>query len=289
MTKLNIIAIDNINYYKAEDIYNSSPNEFKYINKSAPKGYRTIINNHSLDENDYLYGYIQKNKWIKSHNKYSHAILLLSTTWTHNNIKYFKKTNIIENNIESKEVDNINIENNDNIITNTMIESNIIVESKTDNIFEVKEQEDNEQPIIAPDILHLEEHEMFKDNDGNIYDIEIRGIRQYDKCYFRLTDVSKSFNMPFLLKNLTDKRYSVYKYGIHYVKLQLNNIRFKNGRKTDTFLTYEGFSKIIYSTTKKHNNHYVMKKWLENFDKTIMQYYNIIILPNILIHKDMYI
>ena len=48
----------------------------------------------------------------------------------------------------------------------------------------------------APHILELENEEKFKDKDGNIIEIEVRGKREYNKCYFKVKDISIGFEMP---------------------------------------------------------------------------------------------
>lgn len=44
---------------------------------------------------------------------------------------------------------------------------------------------------IAPDIIKLKENEKFYDDNGNSVDIEVRGERHVDKCFFKVNDVSK--------------------------------------------------------------------------------------------------
>jgi hypothetical protein len=58
---------------------------------------------------------------------------------------------------------------------------------------------------IAPDILELDDHEKFRDLLGNTIDIEVRGERNHEKCYFRVKDIEKGFNFESLHKRLVDK------------------------------------------------------------------------------------
>jgi hypothetical protein len=55
-------------------------------------------------------------------------------------------------------------------------------------------------------LIHLEENEMFFDNDGNTIDIEVRGEREFDKCYFRVKDIMDGFGLKKLHSTITDKR-----------------------------------------------------------------------------------
>jgi hypothetical protein len=56
----------------------------------------------------------------------------------------------------------------------------------------------------APDLLYLEDSEKFTDNDGNVVDIETRGVRTPTGIYFLAADVSTAFEMPGLVKTLKD-------------------------------------------------------------------------------------
>ena len=57
----------------------------------------------------------------------------------------------------------------------------------------------------APNVLHLDEEEKFKDVNGNVLNIEVRGERHEDKCYFKVKDVSKAFEMDNLQRIIIDK------------------------------------------------------------------------------------
>ena len=67
----------------------------------------------------------------------------------------------------------------------------------------------------APDLLHLEDSEKFTDNDGNVVDIETRGVRTQTGIYFLDADVSTAFELPNLIKTLKDIRCN-YIIGVDY-------------------------------------------------------------------------
>jgi len=101
----------------------------------------------------------------------------------------------------------------------------------------------------APNILELEIEEKFKDKNGNIIEIEVRGERKYNNCYFKVKDVGDVFNMPNLndtiLKNITN-----YELELHYkfftiIKTDSND---KNKCKKCLFLTYNGILKVLFSS-----------------------------------------
>ena len=60
---------------------------------------------------------------------------------------------------------------------------------------------DNKYEIV-PDIINLENHEKFKDNDGNIIEIETRGDRKVNSIYFKVKDVMTEFIIEHLLDTL---------------------------------------------------------------------------------------
>src|SRR6056297_2224652 len=47
----------------------------------------------------------------------------------------------------------------------------------------------------APKRIYLENHEMFYDNEDNLIDIEMRGEREFDKCYFKVKDIINGFKI----------------------------------------------------------------------------------------------
>lgn len=101
----------------------------------------------------------------------------------------------------------------------------------------------------APELLFLEDDEKFKDDDGNIVDIETRGERTSKGIYFLAKDVSKAFEMPSLDTSLLhkDKGYEI---NIHYkvfTSSRLPNVVSSMSKK-QLFITYRGMLKILFSS-----------------------------------------
>ena len=79
---------------------------------------------------------------------------------------------------------------------------------------------------------------MFKDDNNNILDIEVRGTREHNKCYFKVKDVMKGFDMPSLINTLTDKRrLDGYLEEEHY---KYFTIQQNKKTKKELYLTYMG-------------------------------------------------
>ena len=120
---------------------------------------------------------------------------------------------------------------------------------------------DKEDNIVeAPNLIHLEDNEMFTDNDGNLIDIEVRGEREFDKCYFKVRDIMNGFGLKNLHKTITDKRHDGYIENIHYKYFYLEKVGDHENRKIKKlYLTYRGFMRILFSSNKNTAEKFV--KW----------------------------
>ena len=137
--------------------------------------------------------------------------------------------------------------------------------------------EDNTDVKEAPEIINLKDNEKFKDNDGTILEIETRGCREYDNCFFKVSDVAKGFGIIRLQDVIVDKKKG-YNENIHYVYFSCTyNANDKIIVSKKLFLTYAGFSRVIEVSripigpiTKN-----IMKKWLEQFSGRTLSNYKI--------------
>ena len=111
---------------------------------------------------------------------------------------------------------------------------------------------------LAPPLLELEDHEKFRDADGNTLEIETRGDRAKDRIYFRVDGefgVSTGFGLDNLSKILmqadsgfirethfktfiTPRVYPTYSGG--------------NKNKPTLFLTYSGLLRVLMVSRNKH-------------------------------------
>ena len=113
-----------------------------------------------------------------------------------------------------------------------------------------------------PPLVDLEDDQQFTDGE-NVYDIEMRGERSYDKCYLSVSDISKCFN---------------YRYNIVCDTLNrsrgnfIQNTDFKkfistitgndcfNKNRIQYYFTYEGVVKYLYLSKIIQNNNYFFLK-----------------------------
>lgn len=102
------------------------------------------------------------------------------------------------------------------------------------------------QLLDAPKVLQLKDHELFRDDEGEPYPVEVRGTRNYKSCYFKAKDVATCFNMSKLLDTISDKR-GAYKEGKDYVRFltPFAGINGKLRKEPELYLTYTGLIRVM--------------------------------------------
>ncbi|ADO00400.1 hypothetical protein WIV_gp057 [Wiseana iridescent virus] len=119
---------------------------------------------------------------------------------------------------------------------------------------------------LLPPLLQLEDSEKFMDDEGNIYNVETRGERHEEKIYFKVKDVAKIFEMENFAKVTIFNKERGYVTPIHYKTFVIENltkdevINNRNNGSLETYLTYEGLLKVIY-TSRGNNISQKFRKW----------------------------
>jgi hypothetical protein len=114
----------------------------------------------------------------------------------------------------------------------------------------------------APPLLELEDSEKFHDSDGNIFEIETRGERTAKNIFFLAKDVSRVFDMPSLVKNITDKSSnSTYVIDTHYKIFYTEQIHTVENKQTKqikkaVYLTYKGMLKTLFGSHSKRADYF---------------------------------
>jgi AraC-like DNA-binding protein len=114
----------------------------------------------------------------------------------------------------------------------------------------------------APNIITLKDEEKFKDNDGNVIEIETRGERKHENIYFKVKDVMEGFKLENLYTIIIDKRVDGYIENKHYKYFICNilgspqnktskNPDSKTNVKKELFLTYNGILRILFASSSK--------------------------------------
>ena len=99
---------------------------------------------------------------------------------------------------------------------------------------------DDNKIELAPNIIHLDDTEKFRDDKGE---------RKVDGIYFKVKDIMTGFKMDNLLTTIIDKRKDGYFEEIHYKYFNCNKIVKAQNKtikiKKELFLTYEGLLRDI--------------------------------------------
>jgi hypothetical protein len=149
---------------------------------------------------------------------------------------------------------------NPSIVLERKVEEKVI-EKNVANIIE-EDSSDDEECELAPKLLVLNDNEKFKDSNGKIIDIELRGEKHRNKIYFKVSDISKVFEMPNLNSTLH-----------HSTNNYIKNIHYKcfkcviGKSSTNLYLTYYGMLKVINVSRMRSNyfieNICILNKWLD--------------------------
>jgi hypothetical protein len=124
-------------------------------------------------------------------------------------------------------------------------------------INEIKE----EDASIAPPIIKLKDEEKFYDDEGNFINIEVRGVKEVDKIYFKVKDVAKGFNMKMLQDTLIDSRNGYTEKHYKYFNCK-KSVRHKENSNKETikktlFLTYEGILRVLFVSKNNKTSKFI--------------------------------
>ena len=130
-----------------------------------------------------------------------------------------------------------------------------------------KEIVDDNGITKAPNIIYLKDDEKFKDDDGNVIEIETRGERDVDTAYFKVKDVMEGFNMENLENNI-QKEHTSYEYGKDYKYFLCEkkyDVLIKASKKIDTkpiikkelFLTYRGMLRCLFVSRNNKTDNFI--------------------------------
>jgi hypothetical protein len=239
-----LFKINTKEYYLSEDLNNYDTSYFTGTHRNL----RGIIKKKNIPEIAIIYAYTKNTKLIPSTETYVRAKLYLESEWVQNNIPkmiQLKNKQLESSQYKVTKTEPINkkivilenkVSNDDLLIPTKIVES-------TNNINDLYDIPP------APEILYLLEDEMFKDSDGNIINIEVRGEREHNKCFFKVKDIMAGFDMPNLNSSLLRKD-RCYLYQTHYTYFtnEIMDNDQKNISKKELYLTYNGILKVLFTS-----------------------------------------
>lgn len=128
---------------------------------------------------------------------------------------------------------------------------------KRDKLLLVQEWVDlNIKTLNIPPILKLEDNELPRDNKGNTYYIEVRGIRAHKLCFFRAMHIAECFDMPELMGSLKSKD-TLYQEGQDYQTFVLDASKNLGFFKEEIYLTYLGLMRAMLSSRSENARRFV--------------------------------
>ena len=187
-----------------------------------------------LKKENYCYAYVKDKKWILSNEEYPRAKVLLDKKYIDDLVKNLKNKKSSDK--ESSDEESSDKESSD--------------EESSD-----EESSDKESDIKkAPPVLLLKDHEKFTDSDGYMLNIEVRGTRKSDNCFFKVADISKEFDLPSLNKVLLNT--SNYVENLDYCLFFVLFIKDEQGKNKKIsrnllYLTYDGLIHVLFASHSK--------------------------------------
>lgn len=234
MDKIHKIKINETEYHYSDDILALKMKNFdKCING------RRLIDDFNIKKPNFIYAAFKDGEWIKTDGR------------SRKFDKVFVKVSWFENYIQENDSDDDCSENDSDGDC-----------SENDSDCELY----NEKIINAPGIIKLTKKEKIKDNDGNIIEIEVRGTRDPENIFFRVSDVTNGFDMPNLYKSITKKNRG-YHQNIHYRYFFIDKrdndgknkkIKNKKALPKKLFLTYEGLLRVMFVSRNERVSKFIM-------------------------------
>jgi hypothetical protein len=135
-----------------------------------------------------------------------------------------------------------------------------LIKMKENRVEENKQRKEFEESEIEelPELLHLDDEEMFKNEDGIPMDIETRGLKTQDGIFFKASDIGKAFDYD-RVSTIVDVRRD-YLYGIHFKYFKIPNNRSITATVlNELYLTYEGVLKLLFCA--RGNKATRFRKW----------------------------
>jgi len=212
-------------YLQADDLVRLYPERFKEGKKKP----RQILQFKRIPQDHYMFGSCLKTGWRPSIEKNNKAKLLITKEWLD---QYLATTNSESN--------------------RSLSQVPVDTQSATPAPVEIRD---------APPVLELTEAEKFKDANGKALEIEVRGARDEDGCFFRVKDVAVSFNDISCQDTLLDDRcgYTPRDDFLYFYRPGDSRDNKVQQKKKELFLTYQGILRYLF--VSRNPNARTFRKW----------------------------
>jgi len=223
-------------FYNSKHLFDFNQT-FYYGCKSKPK---SIIIKKKIPPSEYVYANLKLNEWNLSTADCKKSQLLISKEWV--DTHFFKKT----------EPDVVPV-----IPVVPVIHTDPVLPEEFPDTEEFTTLE------YAPKIVYLDDHEKFRDTNGNIVEIETRGTKNRKNIYFKVSDVSIGFDMKSLNEVLCHKEKGYEKntdYKIFFIRDRLTNGQSHTIKKC-LYLTYRGLLRVLF--VSRNTNVERFQDWAE--------------------------
>jgi predicted GIY-YIG superfamily endonuclease len=230
-------------YYNSKDLFLHNP-IYYYGCKNKP---RSIIQKKGIPVTDYLYANLKLGEWKITTRECKKAQLLISATWADRYIILpTGRGEIQRGEIQRGEIQRGEIQDSPKDMSEIEIIS--VEPLAEDSVANVIEPLDD--IVEAPRVIYLEEHEMFRDTDGKVVDIEVRGERNHKNVYFNVKDVGTLFEMTNFQRNIL-LEHSSYEKNDHYKHFFIRADYYlvvNDTIKKELYLTYKGLLKVLFAS-----------------------------------------
>lgn len=110
---------------------------------------------------------------------------------------------------------------------------------------------------VAYPTIVLSESEMFRNSKGEVCEVEVRGERTWESCYFKAIDIGRVFGNKCVSEDILRNK-GVYVDGKDYVRLPNADI-VRNGLNS-IYFTYMGLTRWLCRSHNKETQHYL--EWM---------------------------
>jgi len=226
-------------FYIAEEVREVSNLLNGYFHGTS-KGIRTIIAKKSIPPEHYTYG--NKCRLTEQYNLSNassrRSTLFLSVEWTNQYILNNMKTSAIHDIKSTIDTDE-----------NAMDDAPAIQTIQYEN---------------SPPIIHLDDNEKLKDEEGNIVEIETCGTKTVNGIYFYSKDIERMFQLV-AIERILNQEDGRYEEGTHYKKFirkAYDNYDDHRNKQITIYMTYLGLLRLLF--TRRHPIADTFTRWAVN-------------------------